>query len=71
MILQAPQSIVKIPSSLNAQQMEQARTQVIGIPVSVDDSKERKEVLSIVNTNEVGKPDKRIFNKYKQHTKRL
>ena len=51
--------------------MEQARKQVIGLPVSVDDSKERKEVLSIVNTNEVGKPDKRVLKKWKQHTQQM
>ena len=45
--------------------MEEARKKVIGIPVSVDDSKERKDVLRIVNTNEVGKPDNRILKKWK------
>ena len=68
MIFSAPDSLVKIQSSLNAKEMEEARKQVIGIPVSVDDSKERKDVLRIVNTNEVGKPDNKILKKWKQHT---
>ena len=41
--------------------MEEARKRVIGLPIKVDDSKEHKEVLKIVNSNEVGKPDKRIL----------
>ena len=65
MIFSAPDSLVKIQSSLNAKEMEEARKKVIGIPVSVDDSKERKDVLRIVNTNETGKPDNRILKKWK------
>ena len=61
MIISASDGLVKIQSSLNAKEMEEARKRVIGLPIKVDDSKEHKEVLKIVNSNEVGKPDRRIL----------
>ena len=68
MIFSAPDGLVKVQSSLNAKEMEEARKRVIGLPIKVDDTEEHKEVLKIVNSNEVGKPDRRILQKWKQHT---
>ena len=59
-----PENLVKIKSSLNLTQMEEARRKKVAIPMPPGATDLHREVLQIVNTDECGRHDATITRKW-------